>query len=366
MKLLRWFSALVVMTTFTGCVSSTQVIRNKQATVSAKDYRDVYFVPPKEDSRNIGPRAVDEFKSMGFNVKTVDPNKPLDLQGTGFVISADGYVLTCAHVLADDANATVWLGGTRLAAEVVEKDKDRDLALLKITTPTKPALQPLNFSGDKRYSLGAEVFTIGFPLGNVLGSSIRYTKGSISATSGLKDDAKQLQVSAEIQPGNSGGPLFNKDGMVIGVVQQTLNPLKVLSDTGGSLPQNVNFAIKGEVVVDFLKTKHADLIQPPSSSKVATVDEVQKSVVKIQAGTISGEEGTQAALIARLDYVSMWDLWYRFRLFVVRVYDLDTHELLFAAGQGRDNMVSNEEVVIKDTFDEVRKELHKPRTNSTH
>lgn len=340
-----------------GCVSSTQVVRNKNATVSTKSYKDVYFVPPKEDPRNVASRVADDFKAMGFDVHNVDPAKPLDLQGTGFIVAADGSILTCAHVLLDEAHATVWYHGKRYPADVVAKDKDRDLALLKLAA--HPALPVLSFASSKHFTLGAEVSTIGYPLGNVLGSNVRYTKGSISATSGLKDDPKQLQVSAEIQPGNSGGPLFDKDGLVIGVVQQTLNPLKVLSDTGGSLPQNVNFAIKGDIALEFLRGQK-DIADKLSFDKPVTVEQAQDAVVKIQAGSLSNDADHGAALVARLDYVSLFDVWYRFRLFIIRVYDLDTHELLFAAGQGRDNLVSNEDVVIRDTLDEVRKELHKP------
>jgi S1-C subfamily serine protease len=62
------------------------------------------------------------------------------------------------------------------------------------------------------------VYTIGYPLSRLLGSSARFTKGAIGATSGMNDNPKQIQVSAEIQPGNSGGPLFDNDGLVVGVV----------------------------------------------------------------------------------------------------------------------------------------------------
>src|SRR3979490_2965561 len=104
--------------------------------------------------------------------------------------------------------------GTRYDADVLSSDTDKDIAILKIRQVDIRHVVPLSFRDDHRYSLGADVFTIGYPLSHLLGSSARFTKGSVSATSGLNDAPKQIQVSAEIQPGNSGGPLFDKDGLV--------------------------------------------------------------------------------------------------------------------------------------------------------
>jgi hypothetical protein len=203
------------------------------------------------------------------------------------------------------------------------------------------------------------VFTIGFPLSSVLGNSARFTKGSISSTNGLKDDPKQLQISAEIQPGNSGGPLLDKDGVVVGLIQQTLSPLNTLARTGGALPQNVNFAIKADVALDFLNLQHQDVFRMLSYDQAKSFEEVQKSVAKIRSGIVPPEQEQRPKLVARLQYASHWDMWYRFHYFVISLYDFDSHEPLLAAGQGRDNMVSTEEVVIKDTFTEIRKALGK-------
>jgi hypothetical protein len=216
----------------------------------------------------------------------------------------------------------------------------------------------MSFKSDNRYSIGADVSTIGYPLGNVLGTSIRYTKGSISSTTGIQDDPKQLQISAQIQPGNSGGPLFDGNGVVIGVIQQTLNPFKMAQQTGGQLPQNVNFAIKNEVVLEYFR-RNKGVYDSLQYNKGYGMEELQKSVVRVRAGNITDEWEKKPKLVARVDYASVWDVWYRFRFFVVRVYDLDSQQLLFTAGQGRDNVISNEDVVITDTFAEVRKALHK-------
>lgn len=356
------FCLLLAILFLSGCMSATKAVRNEN--VKIQDYGDLYLIPPQKDPRNVLPKVIDEFKAMGFNVTVMDPKKPLEgAQGTGFVISAKGHVLTCAHVLHNEKAATLWISGVRYEADVVSQDSDKDLALLKIRKPDASDLTPLTFRNDKHYSLGADVFTIGFPLSSVLGSNARFTKGSISSTTGLKDDPNQIQVSAEIQPGNSGGPLFDKDGIVVGVVQQTLNPLKTLEQTGGALPQNVNFAIKGDVALDFLQKADKDIYRSMSFNKGYSFDEIQKSVVKVRSGIITEQWEKTPKLVARVDYNSRWDVWYRFTFFVIRVYDFDSHDLLFAAGQTRDNLISTEDVVIKDTFAEVRKMLHKTSGN---
>jgi len=362
MRLRPWrlIGLLIGAALLCGCVSSAHLVKNESATVK-KDYGDLYFLAFKTDPRNVQPRAIKEFESMGFNVKVVPANQSIEgAQGTGFVISSNGQVLTCAHVIGDEKVATFWVSGVRYEADVVSTDKEKDLALLRPRKPIAPSVSALTFRRDQRYNIGADVSTIGYPLGNVLGTSVRYTKGSISATAGMQDDPKQLQISAQIQPGNSGGPLFDSEGVVIGVIQQTLNPVKIAQETGGALPQNVNFAIKSEVVLKYLQTDKA-VYDSLAYDRGSSVESLQKSVVRVRAGIVSEEWEKKPKLVARVDYRSVWDVWYRFQFFVVRVYDLDSHQALFAAGQGRDNLISNEDVVIRDTFAEVRKALHKDK-----
>jgi hypothetical protein len=185
-------------------------------------------------------------------------------------------------------------------------------------------------------------------------------RGSISATSGLKDDPKQIQISAQIQPGNSGGPVFDSNGVVLAVVQQTLSPGATFEQTGGALPQNVNFAIKGDVVLDYLQNAQPELYGGIVFNQATSFDEVQKAVVKVRSGIIAPELENKPKLVATLEYESRWDVWYRFTYFVIYLYDFDSEQPLLAAGQGRDNMVSTEDIVVRDTFAEIRRALGKP------
>src|SRR5262245_34929884 len=124
-------TALLIASLLCGCVSATRSVLNQNATI--QKYSDVYLLAPKEDPRNVVPKVVEQFQAMGLNVKVVDGSKPLEgAQGTGFLITDTGYILTCAHVLGDETMATAWLSGMRYEADVLSKDKERDVALLKV------------------------------------------------------------------------------------------------------------------------------------------------------------------------------------------------------------------------------------------
>ena len=344
-----------------ACASSTQIVRNDHLSADSKGhkYHEILLIPPKTDPRNVVPRLVAALEAGGVKVRLIDPEKPLDApQGTGFVISGEGHLITCAHVLGTETTATVTLEGKRIIADVVKADKDADLALLKLRDPMPDSATILSFRGASHgYAMGEDAFTIGFPMSRLLGNNARMSKGVVSATAGMKDDPKQIQISAEIQPGNSGGPVLDRDGQVIGVIQQTINPWRVVQSTGGALPQNVNFSVKNDPVVEFIKGASESVYGAMLTDHGGSLEKSGHAVAKIQAGIVATDVDTRDKVVARLGYISMWDIWYRFRLFVLSAFDYDTQEPLFAAGQGRDNLVSNEDVVIKDTAAQFLKGL---------
>ncbi|MBV8037587.1 S1C family serine protease [Roseateles sp.] len=348
-----------------GCASSTQLITNQNAsselkTKSYKSYKEILFVPPKEDARQVAPRIVAGLESMGFRVTVMPAGKPVEAsQGTGFVVGADGLLLTCAHVLGEFKEATVTLNGQRLLADVVQADKEADLALLRLREPLPAGSTVLPFRGAARpAAMGDDVFTIGYPLSRLLGNAARMTRGLVSATAGMRDNPKELQVTAEIQPGNSGGPLLDREGNVVGVISKTLNAGRVAAATGGALPQNVNFAIKSGEALSFVKTVDEAGFGRLAYDKASGLEAASKGVAKIQAGIVAPESERADKMVVHLSYISMWDLWYRFRMFLLAAFDHETQEPLFIAGQGRDNLVSNEDVVIRDTLQQFRKEVN--------
>jgi len=160
--------------------------------------------------------------------------------GTGFFITEDGMFITAAHVVAEGNSFVIKTKSGEHAAEVLVVDAANDLALLKAAGH----FDYLPISTGSSPSVAEEVFTIGYPNPDIQGAEPKYTAGEISSTRGLKDDPRYFQITCPVQPGNSGGPLISlKSYSVIGVVTAQLDGLVALQQTG-SLPQNVNYAVK--------------------------------------------------------------------------------------------------------------------------
>jgi hypothetical protein len=169
--------------------------------------------------------------------------------GTGFMV-APGRALTNAHVVEDCRSVRVRAaGGADLPARVLRTDRERDLALVEVPEEAGP---PLPFRRAGQVRRGESVVTYGFPLAGLLSSGPTLTTGEISALAGLGDNEAQFQISAPVQQGNSGGPLLDMAGNVVGVIVSKLNAQRIAQRTG-DIPQNVNFAVKGGEAQDFLR-----------------------------------------------------------------------------------------------------------------
>ena len=171
--------------------------------------------------------------------KIAEGPRSATVSGTGFFIDGSGRIITNAHVVSDCSSMVVQTA-VPSPAKLLFRDDALDLALLKIEGTTAFA----NFRVGVR--LGETVAAFGFPLRGVLAQGGNFTIGSVTALSGLRDDARKLQISAPVQSGNSGGPLLDEWGNVVGVVVSRLAIEGVNLAT-----QNVNFAIKAGTVVEF-------------------------------------------------------------------------------------------------------------------
>ena len=170
--------------------------------------------------------------------------------GTGFVV-APGMLLTNNHVVAGCGRMVARNANqAEQTAHVLATDTRRDLALLAVTSSFGP---PLVFRAAPDVRRGDTVVTYGFPLSGLLSSGPTLTTGAVSALSGLRDNQLNYQISAPVQPGNSGGPLLDGQGNVIGVVVAKLNAARIAEMLDGDIPQNVNFAVKGAPVLEFLR-----------------------------------------------------------------------------------------------------------------
>ncbi len=200
--------------------------------------------------------------------------------GTGFIITRDGYIMTCQHVIEGSGNIKVAVGDTLYQARVIRKDKNNDLALLKISG----RFSPLSFAPERIAKLGQETFTIGFPNPELQGLSPKLTKGEISSLTGALDDARLYQISIPVQPGNSGGPLLDNNGNITGIIVAMLDAATAFKFSG-SLPQNVNYALKGiyaKALIDTIPEVANHLPDPVKNEPFdRMVNRVTKGVVMI-------------------------------------------------------------------------------------
>ena len=192
--------------------------------------------------------SLDDFFNFPFNLpKQQQPSeRTVQSLGSGFVISEDGYIVTNNHVVENATDITVtFTDGTKLEAVLIATDKETDLALLKVES--KKSLPSLSFGDSDSAKVGNWVMAIGNPYG--LGGTV--TAGIVSARGRMLGGRYDnfIQTDASINRGNSGGPLFDMDGNVIGVNTAIISP------SGGSI--GIGFAIPSNLVnniIDQLKT----------------------------------------------------------------------------------------------------------------
>jgi len=198
-------------------------------------------------ARNFKPR---EAPSSGsdISIPRIFETRP-EGSGTGFFITEDGYLITNEHVAGNGALVRVVTQDGILPARVVKVDSANDLALLK----AEGRFAPLPLVSSRDVKLGRTVATVGFPNIGLQGFAPKLAKGEIAALSGAQDDPRYFQISAPVQPGNSGGALVDERGNVVGVVTAKLSAKATLA-TSGALPENVNYAVKSSFLLSFLES----------------------------------------------------------------------------------------------------------------
>ena len=190
------------------------------------------------------------------NRTNVTVTKPTSWTGTGFALS-NNYVVTNCHVVENARTITLTgINGrfeTKYTATIVGTDKNNDLALLKINgnvTITSIPYSVKTITAD----VGEDVFVLGYPLTTTMGDEIKLTTGVISSKSGFQGDVSQYQISAPIQPGNSGGPLFDSKGNVIGIVS---------AKHAGA--ENVGYAIKSSYLRNLVESVASSSVLPQTN-----------------------------------------------------------------------------------------------------
>ena len=196
--------------------------------------------------------------------------------GSGFFVDSTGYLITNAHVVNDKTYIAIRDSKRKFyRATVISQDKKNDLALLRVDGRF-PALRIVHSDQAEK---GQRVLTVGYPQISIQGNESKVTDGIINSFSGFQDDDNWFQISVPIQGGNSGGPLVNENGDVIGVVVASLNVQKFFSITG-NMPQNVNYAIKSKILMQFLSSQQVrNTTQTKGKTSIDSVDRATVLVI---------------------------------------------------------------------------------------
>ncbi|MDP1677099.1 MAG: trypsin-like peptidase domain-containing protein, partial [Bacteroidota bacterium] len=188
---------------------------------------------------------------------TLSKDEKVKSTGSGFIIAETGLLVTNWHVVNGNNSIEVYLPQIEKSyfAEIVLKDANNDVAILRLKDFEYSKIfeksPPFTIIQSNQSKLGQDVFTLGFPLGDILGKSAKLSTGTLNSLYGLKDDPRLFQISTPIQPGNSGGALFNKNGEIVGIVVASLNA-KYFYENADIIPQNVNFAVKSDYLLNLI------------------------------------------------------------------------------------------------------------------
>src|SRR3954462_4965326 len=191
--------------------------------------------------------------------------------GTGFVVSASGHVVTNNHVIngcVGDIKGNL-TGEAGMVLRVVSSDANNDLSLLQ--APSTTTFKEFARIRDRSIRSGDSVVAIGFPFHGLLTSDFTVTTGIVSSLSGMRNDSRFLQITSPVPPGNSGGPLVDTTGQIVGFGTGKLDGLRVAAATG-NIPENITFAIKTAALRDFLDNSVVPYQTAEPKGEIKTTD----------------------------------------------------------------------------------------------
>jgi S1-C subfamily serine protease len=221
------------------------------------------YIPPNAYASGSGWKCNSGYTKSGNScIKNPKDDKVYSAaSGSGFAVTSDGYVITNYHVIEGCTDVKIHDKGKSILATLVTFDPNNDIALLKGDFKPK-SFYPLSRETPK---LLTEIYVAGHPFGNNISTSVKVTKGIVSSLTGIYNNFSNLQIDAAIQPGNSGGPIMNDKGNVIGVAVEKLN-FAVILEEFDALPENVNFGVKSNVVINILESENIKLPSPNANT----------------------------------------------------------------------------------------------------
>ena len=178
--------------------------------------------------------------------------------GSGFIIDSNGIVITNNHVIEHCSQIKLKVNNSLIDALVVARDEVNDLALLKTKTDKSIPI-PMSRANPE---LLEDIYAAGFPFGDAINSAVKVTKGIVSSLSGMSNNFSNVQIDAALQPGNSGGPIVDKDsGSLVGVATMKLSK-DYTKAAFGVESENTNYGIKSSQVKDFLEANRSFMDSP--------------------------------------------------------------------------------------------------------
>jgi len=256
-----------------------EAVENMKWAITNLNYDTVYTVSLGGRSPNVNhiDSAFEDKKKPKTVAKKPEPKKPIENKpekqisratnvdsslitigsGSGFYINNKGYALTNNHVIDICAQSVAVIDGKETLFRVIATDKTNDVAVLKTDYKSRNYIK-INEDGAK---LGENVIAVGYPLAGRLSDSVKITRGIVRSLSGLDNNIGQIQIDAALQPGNSGGPVLNESGDLVGIASAGLNKL-LMAKEAKYIPENVNFAVASPIVVNILKSKKVKYTTP--------------------------------------------------------------------------------------------------------
>jgi len=222
-------------------------------------------------AKALNPDTVIEKKNIPQNKEIDRNNRPQETtrgsndnikaaSGTGFFITKAGHIVTNNHVIDQCNLVNAYYKGDAKLLKVLAVDRKNDLAILKAELRPEDTFPVAKEDG----ILLEEIYVAGYPFGKSISGSVKVTKGVISSLSGLGNNYSNIQIDASLQPGNSGGPIINKKGNVVGVAVAKLDYKKVI-EAFNTIPENTNFGVKSSTLNQFLNANKVSGDSPRGS-----------------------------------------------------------------------------------------------------
>lgn len=235
----------------------------------ADTYRFIKSYPTRSMYEDSFRRKYDkEQQALEAARKAEEEKQPKQWTGTGFALN-NGYIVTNHHVIEDAQDISIQRvkgATTKYKAKVIASDRNNDLAILKIDDLKFDGFGTIPYKVSTRIvDVGEDVFVLGYPLTQYMGEEIKLTNGIISSRTGYQGDVSSYQISAPIQPGNSGAPLFDSKGDIIGII-----------NAGISQADNVGYAVKTPYLNTLLSTTLNEAILPKTAVSIANLSLPEK------------------------------------------------------------------------------------------